>query len=184
MNVTEITQKSTREAVVLSYRRFPDGGISPGEKAGLVRNVGDDVIVGVDGKSTLNKTFGEVVMMLKQACSRASRTTAKTVKLRFAALPLRRLLRDPMWIIRMGGVEENGIFRGKTEAQMTTYLIRALYAQPEPSVFEYLLSLEGVNCNCGVPTLLNSENEGPASPSSCICVLACGSRSPPNIDGT
>ena len=50
----------------LGYRKFPDGSRGPSEIAQLVRNFGD-IIVAVDGQSTVGKSFKDVINMLKES---------------------------------------------------------------------------------------------------------------------
>mmetsp|Transcript_5980 Transcript_5980/g.11311 ORF Transcript_5980/g.11311 Transcript_5980/m.11311 type:complete len:2522 (+) Transcript_5980:139-7704(+) len=50
----------------LGYRPFPDGSIGPAEKKRLIRNKGDKIIA-VDGISTVNKSFQEVIQLLKKS---------------------------------------------------------------------------------------------------------------------
>ena len=48
----------------LGYREFPDGRKGPAELSNLIRNVGDKII-SVDGVTTVNKTFQEVIQLLR-----------------------------------------------------------------------------------------------------------------------
>ena len=50
----------------LGYRQFPDGSKGPAEAKNLIRNVGDKIIA-VDGKSTIGKSFKEVIAMLRES---------------------------------------------------------------------------------------------------------------------
>lgn len=50
----------------LGYRSFPDGTKGPAELNHLVRNVGDKIIA-VDGHSTVNKSFKEVINLLRDS---------------------------------------------------------------------------------------------------------------------
>ena len=62
MNVGEIHGS----VAFLGYRSFPDGSKGPAELNSLIRNVGDK-IVAVDGISTVNKSFKEVIMLLRES---------------------------------------------------------------------------------------------------------------------
>jgi len=62
MNVGEIGGA----VAFLGYRKFPDGSIGPSELKQLIRNFGD-VIIAIDGQSTVNKSFKEVINMLKES---------------------------------------------------------------------------------------------------------------------
>lgn len=62
MNVGEIHGS----VAFLGYRTFPDGSKGPAEKKNLIRNVGDKIIA-VDGVSTVNKTFKEVINLLRES---------------------------------------------------------------------------------------------------------------------
>lgn len=62
MNVGEIHGS----VAFLGYRKFPDGSKGPAEKQKLIRNVGDKIIA-VDGVSTVNKTFKEVISLLRES---------------------------------------------------------------------------------------------------------------------
>lgn len=62
MNVGEIHGS----VAFLGYRSFPDGSKGPAELANLIRNVGDKIIA-VDGVSTINKSFKEVILMLRES---------------------------------------------------------------------------------------------------------------------
>lgn len=53
----------------VSYRPFPDGNIGPAEKEGLIRTPGDK-IVAINGASTKNLSFREVVMLLAESRAR------------------------------------------------------------------------------------------------------------------
>lgn len=62
MNVGEIHGS----VAFLGYRQFPDGSRGPAEIAQLIRAVGDKIIA-VDGHSTVNKSFKDVIMLLKES---------------------------------------------------------------------------------------------------------------------
>ena len=62
MNVGEIVGS----VAFLGYRKFPDGSRGPSEIAQLVRNFGD-IIIAVDGESTVGKSFKDVINMLKES---------------------------------------------------------------------------------------------------------------------
>lgn len=62
MNVGEIHGS----VAFLGYRLFPDQSKGPAEVANLIRNVGDKIIA-VDGISTIDKTFKEVIGMLRES---------------------------------------------------------------------------------------------------------------------
>jgi hypothetical protein len=62
MNVGEIHGS----VAFLGYRTFPDGSKGPAEIANIIRNVGDKIIA-VDGVSTINKSFKEVILMLRES---------------------------------------------------------------------------------------------------------------------
>jgi hypothetical protein len=62
MNVGEIHGS----VAFLGYRSFPDGTKGPAELRHLVRNVGDKII-SVDGHSTVNKSFKEVINLLRES---------------------------------------------------------------------------------------------------------------------
>lgn len=62
MNVGEIHGT----VAFLGYRQFPDGTKGPSEITKLVRNVGDKIIA-VDGVSTVDKSFQEVILLLKES---------------------------------------------------------------------------------------------------------------------
>jgi hypothetical protein len=62
MNVGEIHGS----VAFLGYRTFPDGSKGPAEKKKLIRNVGDKIIA-VDGVSTVNKTFKQVIGLLRES---------------------------------------------------------------------------------------------------------------------
>uniref|UniRef100_A0A7S2Y8H3 Uncharacterized protein n=1 Tax=Entomoneis paludosa TaxID=265537 RepID=A0A7S2Y8H3_9STRA len=62
MNVGEIHGS----VAFLGYRQFPDGTKGPAELNNLIRNVGDKIIA-VDGKSTVGKSFKEVISMLRES---------------------------------------------------------------------------------------------------------------------
>lgn len=62
MNVGEIHGS----VAFLGYRTFPDGSKGPAELCNLIRNVGDK-IVAVDGVSTINKSFKDVILMLRES---------------------------------------------------------------------------------------------------------------------
>lgn len=62
MNVGEIHGSVS----FLGYREFPDGTKGPAERANLIRNVGDKIIA-VDGVTTVNKTFQEVIQLLRKS---------------------------------------------------------------------------------------------------------------------
>jgi Chromo (CHRromatin Organisation MOdifier) domain len=62
MNVGEVHGS----VAFLGYRIFPDGSKGPAEVAHLIRNVGDKIIA-VDGVSTVDKTFKDVILMLRDS---------------------------------------------------------------------------------------------------------------------
>ena len=62
MNVGEIHGSVS----FLGYREFPDGRKGPAELANLIRNVGDKII-SVDGVTTVNKSFQEVIQLLRKS---------------------------------------------------------------------------------------------------------------------
>lgn len=62
MNVGEINGS----VAFLGYRAFPDGTKGPAEVQGLIRNVGDKIIA-VDGVSTINLSFKEVILLLRKS---------------------------------------------------------------------------------------------------------------------
>jgi hypothetical protein len=62
MNVGEVHNS----VAFLGYRKFPDGRRGPAEIANLVRGVGD-VIIAVDGVSTIGKSFKDVIAMLRES---------------------------------------------------------------------------------------------------------------------
>lgn len=62
MNVGEIHGS----VAFLGYRSFPDGSKGPAEVNNIIRNVGDKIIA-VDGMSTIDKTFKEVILMLRES---------------------------------------------------------------------------------------------------------------------
>jgi hypothetical protein len=62
MNVGELTGC----VAFLGYRQFPDGAKGPAELNKLVRGVGDKIIA-VDGVSTINKSFKEVISLLRES---------------------------------------------------------------------------------------------------------------------
>jgi len=62
MNVGEIHGS----VAFLGYRLFPDDSKGPAELANIIRNVGDKIIA-VDGVSTIDKTFKEVIGMLRES---------------------------------------------------------------------------------------------------------------------
>lgn len=62
MNVGEISGA----VAFLGYRKFPDGSRGPSELMQLIRNFGD-IIIAIDGHSTVNKSFKEVINMLKES---------------------------------------------------------------------------------------------------------------------
>lgn len=62
MNVGEVHGS----VAFLGYRIFPDGSKGPAEVANLIRNVGDKIIA-VDGASTVDKTFKDVILMLRDS---------------------------------------------------------------------------------------------------------------------
>ena len=62
MNVGEIHGS----VAFLGYRQFPDGSKGPAELNSIIRNVGDKIIA-VDGMSTIDKTFKEVILMLRES---------------------------------------------------------------------------------------------------------------------
>jgi len=62
MNVGEIHGS----VAFLGYRSFPDGSRGPSEIQKLIKNVGDKIIA-VDGQTTINKSFTEVIGMLKES---------------------------------------------------------------------------------------------------------------------
>ncbi|KAI2497004.1 hypothetical protein MHU86_17481 [Fragilaria crotonensis] len=62
MNVEEIHGS----VAFLGYRSFPDGSKGPAEVNNIIRNVGDKIIA-VDGMSTIDKTFKEVILMLRES---------------------------------------------------------------------------------------------------------------------
>lgn len=62
MNVGEIQGS----VAFLGYRAFPDGSKGPAELKNLIRSVGDKIIA-VDGVSTVNKSFKEVIGLLRES---------------------------------------------------------------------------------------------------------------------
>jgi Chromo (CHRromatin Organisation MOdifier) domain len=62
MNVGEIHGS----VAFLGYRIFPDGSKGPAEVANLIRNVGDKIIA-VDGVSTVDKSFKDVILLLRDS---------------------------------------------------------------------------------------------------------------------
>ncbi|GKY91232.1 hypothetical protein MPSEU_000095800 [Mayamaea pseudoterrestris] len=60
MNVGEVNNS----VAFLGYRSNPDGSKGPAEIANLIRNNGD-IIIAVDGESTIGKSFKEVIGMLR-----------------------------------------------------------------------------------------------------------------------
>ena len=78
MNVGEINGS----VAFLGYRQFPDGSMGPSEIANLIRNVGDKIIA-VDGKSTINKSFREVIMMLRESGKNSFGKFCNIIKLSF-----------------------------------------------------------------------------------------------------
>jgi hypothetical protein len=62
MNVGEIHGS----VAFLGYRLFPDGSKGPAELNNIIRNVGDKIIA-VDGISTIDKSFKEVILMLRES---------------------------------------------------------------------------------------------------------------------
>jgi hypothetical protein len=62
MNVGEINSSVS----FLGYRQFPDGTKGPAELNRIIRGVGDKIIA-VDGVSTVNKMFKEVISMLRDS---------------------------------------------------------------------------------------------------------------------
>jgi hypothetical protein len=62
MNVGEINSSVS----FLGYRQFPDGSKGPAELNRIIRGVGDKIIA-VDGVSTVNKMFKEVISMLRDS---------------------------------------------------------------------------------------------------------------------
>lgn len=62
MNVGEIHGS----VAFLGYRSFPDGSKGPAELSNIIRNVGDKIIA-VDGTSTIDKSFKEVILMLRES---------------------------------------------------------------------------------------------------------------------
>ena len=62
MNVGEINGS----VAFLGYRQFADKSKGPAEIANVIRGVGDKIIA-VDGHSTVNKSFKEVIMLLKES---------------------------------------------------------------------------------------------------------------------
>jgi hypothetical protein len=62
MNVGEIHGS----VAFLGYRQFPDASKGPAELKKLIRNVGDKIIA-VDGMSTVNKSFKEVIGFLRES---------------------------------------------------------------------------------------------------------------------
>ena len=62
MNVGEVQGS----VAFLGYRRFPNGVKGPSEVRRLVRNVGDRILA-VDGVTTVNKSFKDVISLLKES---------------------------------------------------------------------------------------------------------------------
>jgi hypothetical protein len=62
MNVGELNGS----VAFLGYRRFPDGRKGPAESKKIIRNEGDKIIA-VDGVSTANKSFKEVISLLRDS---------------------------------------------------------------------------------------------------------------------
>ncbi len=62
MNVGEINGS----VAFLGYRQFPDGSKGPAEIKRVIRGVGDKIIA-VDGVSTVNKSFHEVIGLLRES---------------------------------------------------------------------------------------------------------------------
>jgi hypothetical protein len=62
MNVGEIHGS----VAFLGYRQFPDGSKGPAELKNLIRSVGDKIIA-VDGISTVNKSFKEIINILRES---------------------------------------------------------------------------------------------------------------------
>ena len=62
MNVGEIHGS----VAFLGYRSFPDGTKGPAELSNLIRNIGDKIIA-VDGVSTINKSFKQVILLLRES---------------------------------------------------------------------------------------------------------------------
>jgi hypothetical protein len=62
MNVGEIHGS----VAFLGYRAFPDSSKGPAEVNNIIRNVGDKIIA-VDGVRTIDKTFKEVILMLRDS---------------------------------------------------------------------------------------------------------------------
>jgi hypothetical protein len=62
MNVGEINGS----VAFLGYRRFPDGSKGPAELKRIIRSNGDKIIA-VDGVSTANKSFKEVIELLRES---------------------------------------------------------------------------------------------------------------------
>jgi len=62
MNVGEINGC----VAFLGYRQFPDGSKGPAEVQNLIKSVGDKIIA-VDGISTINKSFQEVISLLRES---------------------------------------------------------------------------------------------------------------------
>ena len=62
MNVGELNGSVS----FLGYRRFEDGSMGPSEKRRLIRSSGDRIIA-VDGMSAINKSFKEVIAILKES---------------------------------------------------------------------------------------------------------------------
>jgi len=69
IRVGEIKQS----VIFLCYRRFEDGSMGPAELGHLVRNTGDKII-SINGISTSNKSFDEVVEMMKRSSKQGSVT--------------------------------------------------------------------------------------------------------------
>ena len=62
MNVGEVHGS----VAFLGYRTFPDGSKGPAETNHLIRDVGDKILA-VDGVSTVNKSFKEIILMLRES---------------------------------------------------------------------------------------------------------------------
>ncbi|KAL3945244.1 MAG: hypothetical protein SGBAC_000655 [Bacillariaceae sp.] len=62
MNVGEVSGS----VAFLGYRQFPDGSKGPAQIKNLIRGAGDRIIA-VDGVSTINKTFQEVIGFLRES---------------------------------------------------------------------------------------------------------------------
>ena len=62
MNVGEVHGS----VAFLGYRTFPDGSKGPAETNHLIRDVGDKILA-VDGVSTVNKTFKDIILMLRES---------------------------------------------------------------------------------------------------------------------